>query len=110
MYADDVVLHYAGDHPLAGEHRGKPAALAALAKFGAATKRGTPEIHDVIASDEHAAILAREHWMDGDASIAVERVLLYHVRDGKLAECWVYDGDQALVDRLLSQHLTEPSG
>jgi hypothetical protein len=29
---DDIVLHYFGRSPLAGDHRGKPAALGVLAK------------------------------------------------------------------------------
>ena len=102
LYADDIVLHYFGQSPLAGDHAGKAAALAALARISALTKRGTPEIHDVLASDSHAAILARESWMDGETPVTVERVLLYHVRDGKLAECWIYDADQRLVDAILS--------
>lgn len=103
LYADDIVLHYFGQNPLAGDHAGKPAALAALARISALTKRGTPEVHDVIASDSHAAILATERWMDGDTPVAVNRLLLYHVRDGKLSECWIYDEDQRLVDAILSK-------
>jgi len=102
-YADDIVLHYFGAHPLAGDHSGKAAALAVLGKVAALTKRGTPEIHDVLSSDTHAAMLARESWMDGDTPITLDRVLLFHVRDGKLAECWVYDGDQRTVDAILSR-------
>ncbi len=102
LYADDIVLHYFGRNPLSGDHRGKPAALAALARISALTKRGTPEIHDVLSSDSHAAILARESWMDGGTPVAMERILLYHVRDGKLAECWIYDADQRTVDAILT--------
>ncbi|MEX2245643.1 MAG: nuclear transport factor 2 family protein [Dehalococcoidia bacterium] len=103
LYADDVILHYFGRNPLSGDHAGKPAALATLARVSALTKRGTPHIIDVIASDNHAAILARESWMDGDTPVSVNRVLLYTVRDGKLAECWIYDEDQRAVDKILSR-------
>jgi ketosteroid isomerase-like protein len=102
LYADDIVLHYFGQSPLGGDHVGKTAALAALARISVLTKRGTPEIHDVLSSDSHAAILARESWMDHGTPVVVERVLLYHVRDGKLAECWIYDADQRAVDAILS--------
>jgi hypothetical protein len=103
FYADDIVLHYFGESPLAGDHAGKAAALAALARVSALAKRGTPVIHDVIASDEHAAILARESWMDGDTPVSVDRVLLYHVRDGQFSECWIYDQDQRRVDAIFSR-------
>jgi ketosteroid isomerase-like protein len=104
MYADDVVLHYFGDNPIAGEHRGR-AALAILGRYSQAVKRGAPEIHDVFGSEEHAVMLARERWGEGDDAVELDRVFLYHVRDGKLAECWAYDGDQRLVDRILTQRL-----
>jgi len=102
-YADDIVLHWFGQNPLAGDHVGKAAALAALGKMFAATKRGAPTIHDVLGSDTHTAILAQEQWMDGDTPITVNRVLVFHVRDDKLTECWVYDEDQRMVDALLSR-------
>ena len=103
LYADDIVLHYFGKSPLAGDHSGKPAALAALARIGALTKRGAPEIHDVLGGQHHAAILATEHWLDGATPLTLDRVLLYHVRDGQFTECWIYDGDQRLVDAILSR-------
>jgi ketosteroid isomerase-like protein len=102
LYADDIVLHYGGDNPLSGDHAGKAAALAVLGRLSRMVERGTPEIHDVLASADHAVVLAREHWRDGGEMVALERVLLYHVRDGKLSECWVYDADQRLVDAILS--------
>ena len=33
---------------------------------------------------------------------ALDRLLVYRTADGMLAECWLYDQDQALVDRVLS--------
>ena len=36
------------------------------------------------------------------SAVEIERLLKYTVRDGKLAECWVYDEDQRLVDELLA--------
>jgi ketosteroid isomerase-like protein len=103
LYHDDIVLHWFGENPLAGDHAGKGAALTALGKMFAATKRGAPEIHDVLGSDTHAAILARERWMDGDSPVTVNRVLVFHVRDGLLSECWVYDEDQRFVDAIFSR-------
>ena len=105
LYADDIVLHYFGDNPIAGEHRGKPAALAVLGRLTQAVKRGAPEIHDVLGGEHHAAVMAKERWGEGADAIELNRVLLYHVRDGKLAECWIYDQDQRLVDSILAERL-----
>jgi len=32
----------------------------------------------------------------------IERLLRYSVRDGKLAECWIYDEDQRRVEEFLA--------
>ena len=101
-YHDDLVLHYFGRSPLAGDHRGKPASLLLLAKVGQLTSRRLVEIHDVLASDEHAVILARERFERDGRELELNRVFVYHVRDGRLVEGWVYDEDQRTVDEFWS--------
>jgi uncharacterized protein len=101
-YHDDLVLHYFGRSPLAGEHRGKAAALAVLAKVQQLTNRQLLEIHDVLASDDHAVVLARERFERDGRRLDVNRTLVYHVRDGKLVEGWIYDDDQRSVDEFWS--------
>jgi hypothetical protein len=32
----------------------------------------------------------------------VRRVLVFHLKDGKLYECWLYDDDQRAVDEFWS--------
>jgi ketosteroid isomerase-like protein len=101
-YADDVVVHWFGRNALAGTHRGKPAVLAALGALQQRANRRLVEIHDVLASDEHAVVLAREEFERDGRRLESRRVLVYHVRDGKLAEAWVYDDDQRAVDEMLA--------
>ena len=98
FYAEDFTLHYFGQSPLSGDHAGRAAALATLAKVQQLTNRGLPDVHDVLASDDHGAILARERWERDGKTLEVRRVLLFHVRDGKLSECWIFDDDQPAVD------------
>ena len=100
-YADDFVLHYGGAHALSGTHRGKPAALAVLAEFSRRTARGQPEILDVMAGAARGVIVACERL--GPDGTPTERVLVYRVADGRLAECWVHDTDSGLIDRLVGQ-------
>jgi hypothetical protein len=59
----------------------------------------------VLGGEHHAAILARERWGEGADAVELNRVLLYHVRDGKISECWIYDGDQRMVDAILTARL-----
>ena len=97
-YHDEFTLHYSGQNPLAGTHRGKAAALAALAKVARHANRKLLGIDDVMAGPQRGAILARESFSRDGRTAELERLLVYAVRDGLLSECWVYDRDRATVD------------
>ena len=101
-YHDEIALHWHGRSALAGAHRGKRAALEALAAQSKRVRRTPLEVRDLLASDEHAVALTRERFERDGRSVELERVLVYRVRDGKLAECFVFDRDAALVDELLA--------
>lgn len=66
------------------------------------TQRVPIEIIDVIESPDHAAAWVRERWVVDGETVELMRLLMYRVADDKLAECWLFDHDQALVDRVLS--------
>jgi ketosteroid isomerase-like protein len=100
-YGDDIVLHYAGANPLSGAHRGVPAMLAAMGEMRRRTGRQLLAVVDVMIGAERACIVLRERFSrDGEAH-EVERLGVYRVAAGKIRECWVFDEDQALIDRLL---------
>ncbi len=98
-YHDDIALHWGGVHALAGTHRGKPAALAALAEFTRRTRRGRPTIDAVLAGDGRVALCVRETLTVGGAAVEVDRMLVFRVADGRLRECTVYDAQPEIVDR-----------
>jgi uncharacterized protein len=97
-YHDDVVFHYFGRNPLAGTHAGKAACLNILKQVREKTNRKLIEIRDVLVGKEFGLIIAVESFQHDGATVEIERMLRYSVRDGKLAECWIYDEDQRLVD------------
>ncbi|MFZ5733605.1 MAG: nuclear transport factor 2 family protein [Pseudomonadota bacterium] len=101
-YHDEFTLHYFGNNPFTGDHVGKAAALTALAKFSQRTGRKLLGIIDVMAGPERATVIARESFDRDGRKAELERVLVYTIKDGKLHECWVYDGDRALVDSFLA--------
>jgi ketosteroid isomerase-like protein len=101
-YHPDFTLHYAGANPLSGVHRGKPAALAALAAMSQKTARQLLEVIEVMPGARRSAIVVRESFHRDGTMAELERVLVYTVRDDLLFECWVHDQDQALVDRFLA--------
>ena len=102
LYHDEFVLHYFGQSPLAGDHIGKAGALGALAKVQQLTNRKLVEVHDVLSGEDHGAVLAHERWERDGKTLDVHRVLVYHIRDGKLSECWLFDEDQRAVDEFWS--------
>jgi ketosteroid isomerase-like protein len=97
-YHDEFTLHYAGQNPLAGTHRGKAAAQAALAEVARRANRKLLGVDDIMAGSHRGAILARELFSRDGRTAELERLLVYAVRDGLLSECWVHDRDQATVD------------
>jgi ketosteroid isomerase-like protein len=97
-YHDEFTLHYSGQNPLAGVHRGKTAAFAALAEVARRANRKLIDIEDIMAGPRRGAILVRESFSRDGRTAELERLLVYAVKDGLLSECWVYDRDQAMVD------------
>ena len=100
-YHDDIVLHYAGDNALSGAHRGVAAMLAAMGQMRRRVERRLLAVVDVMVGAERACIVMREAFTRDGQTHEIERLGVYRVAGGKIVECWVFDEDQALMDRLL---------
>lgn len=100
-YHDDIELHYMGSSPLAGTHRGRDAAFAAIGQASVRTERKLIAVEDVLVGGFLGALIAVEDL--GNPPRRVRRVLLYRVEDEKLRECWLFDEDQRFIDELWSQ-------
>jgi uncharacterized protein len=101
-YHDDIVFYYFGRNPLAGTHRGKAACLAVLKQVRERTNRRLLEILDVSAGERFGFVVARERFEREGRVTEMVRALKYTVREDKIAECWVYDQDQDLIDTYFS--------
>jgi ketosteroid isomerase-like protein len=100
-YHDDIELHYMGQSPLAGTHRGRDAAFTVLGQASMRTNRKLIDVEDVLVGESSGALIAVEDL--GDPAQRVRRVLLYRVQDEKLRECWLFDENQRFIDALWSQ-------
>jgi ketosteroid isomerase-like protein len=100
-YHDDIELHYMGESPLAGTHRGRDAAFTVLAQASMRTARKLIDVEDVLVGESLGALIAVEDL--GDPPQRVRRVLLYRVQDEKLRECWLFDENQRSIDAMWSQ-------
>jgi uncharacterized protein len=104
FYSDDVVFHYPGRNPLSGDYRGQEQVLALLDRVMRLTDGAfRPEVHDILASDDHVAALVTVHATRDGTPTEWQSVDLYHVREGKISEHWVHEVDQDLVDRFWSE-------
>ena len=95
----DVVWHVPGNHPRAGDIRGRDAVVAWLA--------GRIELgfwlteHDVIANDEHVCALSDMGVRRPGVDIQTRVVSIFHFRDGRQAERWFFPEDPLAWDRIL---------
>jgi ketosteroid isomerase-like protein len=101
MYADDMLLHYPGRNPLAGEYRNVDDFLAKAQKLlGEGVLRR--ELHDAFGSDEHAIQLLNVTADVGEKSHTWRAVVVMHVRDDKFSEVWLHIDDQYALDDFLN--------
>jgi ketosteroid isomerase-like protein len=57
-------------------------------------------VDDILASDDHAASLVRWRVERNGRAIEIDRVVIYRIEDGRIAEIWVRDWDQYGYDEL----------
>jgi ketosteroid isomerase-like protein len=103
LFSEDAVWHLPGSGPLAGDHRGRDAVLAAMRRFEQLSG-GTIriEVHDILANDEHAVALLRATGSRGEKRYDALEMDVYHIRDGKVTEFWSFAEDQRLTDEFWS--------
>jgi ketosteroid isomerase-like protein len=103
-WADEIIHHVPGRSRLAGAFNGKRAFLehyaAVFAELG-----GTIEVvaaHDVLVSDDHAVALVVERAVRGERALEFNRVVVYHIREGRIVETWSHDYDPYALDAFWS--------
>lgn len=96
---EDFVLHYPGRSRFSGEHNGRDG-FAALLEQQSEVIGGPPqiELHDVVANDSHAIALQTFRAERDGRSIEDHSVLVFHMRDGKVADIWIHPQDQYAQD------------
>ena len=107
-FADDLLLRIPGRSGFAGSWRGKAVAVDYIASIRERYPEGRIELEliDMLASDERVLLLVRErfHGEEGPP-IEIRRANVYRVRDGKIVEIAIFEGDQYVVDELLTSGL-----
>jgi len=102
-HADDVVVHFPGRGPMAGDYRGKDG-VAQMFQRQMQILDAPPEIenHDILANDDHAVVLNKTRATRGGKILEQDQVVVIHIEDGKIAEVWVQFSDQQAMDDFIS--------
>ena len=103
LHTDDVVLHFPGRGPMAGDHRGKEG-MAKLFQRQMEILDSPPEIenHDILANDDHTVVLNKTRASRGGQILEQNQVVVMHIKDGKIAEVWLQFSDQQAMDEMAS--------
>ena len=101
--SDDIVLHFPGRGPMAGEYRGRDG-MAQLFQKQMEMLDGPPEIeiYDVLASNDHAVVLNRVRATKGGQTSEQQQVVVMHIESGKITETWLQFSDQQALDEFAS--------
>lgn len=92
----------AGRNPLSGSYYGKDQVFAMVAAESELVSDLAAEIHDVLASDDHAVVLRTDSVSRRGRTWTGPVVDVMHVRDGKITEYWNIALDQYGYDDLLN--------
>jgi uncharacterized protein len=102
-HADDVVVHFPGRGPMAGDYRGKDG-VAEMLQRQMQMIDAPPEIetHDIVANDDHTVVLNKTKASRGGKVLEQDQVVVMHIDDGKIAEVWLQFSDQQAMDEMAS--------
>ena len=67
------------------------------------------ELVDALMSDERFSLIVNERFRREDGDIVISRANVYRVREGKIVEVSIFEGDQYAVDELFAEAETTPS-
>ncbi|MFN2543212.1 MAG: STAS domain-containing protein [Actinomycetota bacterium] len=97
--ADDAVWHLPGRNEFSGTHRGKDEILSVAARVKEFTSEFIQQVDDVLAGDEHVAVLGNV-WGDREGKIlfGAREVTTFRMDGARVVEAWSYLFDPAGFD------------
>ncbi|HEY7294329.1 MAG TPA: nuclear transport factor 2 family protein [Dehalococcoidia bacterium] len=96
---DDFTFNVPGKAVVSGTFKGREQFLGMLGKVMEAAGGAFEEtVHDVLANEEHGVVLAVHRFTRAGKPREYRTAHVYHIVDGKLAECWEQPQDQAAFE------------
>lgn len=104
FYAEDLVVHIPGRSAHAGTFRGQDAVFDYYTRVYRDTDGHLDVlgVDDILADDEYAVTLVRWRLTRGERAIDIDRVVVYRLANGRIAEIWVRDWDQYAYDEFFA--------
>lgn len=109
LLTEDVTWHVPGRSAIAGEHRGRSEVLRHFARRRELARHTFRiEVRGVLADGERGVVFAEASILLRGQRRGWETVAVFRVVDAKIAECWVYPGDQYAFDEIWSAAVATP--
>jgi ketosteroid isomerase-like protein len=104
-FAQDILVHIPGRSPLAGDRRGKDAAVGYIQAIRDHYRDGKIELEliDMLTSGERVALLVRERFHGDGPAVEIRRANVYRVQGDQIAEISIFEADQYAVDALVHE-------
>jgi uncharacterized protein len=103
LFSDDILFHFPGRNKIAGDHRGRDEVLHywnKMYELGGGSFR--PKVNAVITNDEHIIVLSTITGERNGNGYSWKRVIDFVLRDSRVVEAWIYEGDQYASDEVFS--------
>ena len=89
LIAEDTVWHIPGRGPLSGDHQGRETVFALFGRLVQGSEGTfTQQLHDALATDEHAVALTHASARRGDHTYDFNDAWVFHLREGQIVEAW----------------------
>ena len=103
LFADDAVWRVPGSSTVAGTYRGRTEIFRFLSSLKRRTDGTyTSRLIDALGSDGRAAVLYRASGTRNGITLDIDQVLLFTIRDGKVAEVTALPSDPDAFERFWS--------
>jgi ketosteroid isomerase-like protein len=99
LFAPDIRWNISGRSLISGTYNGHDETFAFFGRIMELTDGTfTVAVHDLLASDDHVVVLAKESASRNGKSLESDDVHVWHIENGKAVEYWALSNDQYEVD------------